>query len=71
MLKFVEDITNEQEWWLKIRDPETVLQWKRQVLELPWAQYRLHGDFTETMADAVSDGSDRPPFQSLLLTSFL
>ncbi|KAJ4217919.1 hypothetical protein NW759_008513 [Fusarium solani] len=52
MLKFVEDITNEPEWWLKVREPETVLQWKRQVLELPWAEYRPHADFTETMADA-------------------
>ncbi|UPK99846.1 hypothetical protein LCI18_010781 [Fusarium solani-melongenae] len=41
MLKFVEDITNEPEWWLK-----------RQVLELPWAEYRPHADFTETMTDA-------------------
>ncbi|KAM6511417.1 hypothetical protein FALCPG4_016422 [Fusarium falciforme] len=52
MLKFVEDITNETEWWLKVREPETVLQWKRQVLELPWAEYRPHADFTGTMADA-------------------
>ena len=71
MLKFVEDITNEPEWWLKVREPETVLQWKRQVLELPWAEYRPHADFTETMADAVSNGPDQPLFQSRLLTSFL
>lgn len=71
MLKFVEDITNEPEWWLKVHEPETVLQWKRQVLELPWAEYRPHADFTETMADAVSNGPDQPLFQSRLLTSFL
>ncbi|RMJ09339.1 hypothetical protein CDV36_011035 [Fusarium kuroshium] len=52
MLKFVEDTTNESEWWLKVREPENVLQWKRQVLELPWAEYWPHADFTEAMADA-------------------
>ncbi|EEU35214.1 uncharacterized protein NECHADRAFT_53347, partial [Fusarium vanettenii 77-13-4] len=55
MLKFVEDTTNEPEWWLKVRDPEAVLHWKRQVLELPWAGYRPHADFTETMADAKAN----------------
>ncbi|RSL49029.1 hypothetical protein CEP53_009311 [Fusarium sp. AF-6] len=52
MLKFVEDTTNEPEWWLKVREPDNVLQWKRQALEMPWAEYRPHADFTEAMADA-------------------
>lgn len=53
MLKFVEDITNKSEWWLKVNDVEIVSRWTKEVLEMPWAEFLEHADFNQDMADAV------------------
>ncbi|UPL02874.1 hypothetical protein LCI18_013808 [Fusarium solani-melongenae] len=51
MLRFIEDITNKSDWWLKVRDPKISARWKEEVQGLNWAEYRRHGDFTENMAE--------------------
>lgn len=55
MLRFIEDITNKSDWWLKVRDPKISARWKEEVQGLNWAEYRRHGDFTENMAEMVSN----------------
>ncbi|KAH6880363.1 hypothetical protein B0T10DRAFT_519294 [Thelonectria olida] len=52
MLKFIEEITNRPEWWRKVREPDIVLKWKQEVLEMPWTGYQRYAVFSETMADA-------------------
>lgn len=54
MLKFIEDITNKPEWWVKVQDPEISARWAREVLEMPWTEFHQYGNFSESMADAVS-----------------
>lgn len=54
MIKFVEDITNKIEWWIKVRNPEIAQRWKHEALTVPWREYLQHADFTEEMADFVS-----------------
>lgn len=54
MLKFIEDITNKPEWWLKVRNPEIVAKWKEEVLRMPWSEYQRNADFNDKMADSVS-----------------
>ncbi|KAH8656354.1 hypothetical protein BGZ61DRAFT_570708 [Ilyonectria robusta] len=51
MLKLVEEITNKSEWWKKIREPNIAAKWKKEALEIDWASYVRHGDFTLAMAD--------------------
>ncbi|KAJ3543275.1 hypothetical protein NM208_g3655 [Fusarium decemcellulare] len=51
MLKFIEDITNKSDWWLKVRNPNISERWKEEVQGLNWAEYRRHGDFTVNMAE--------------------
>lgn len=58
MLKFIEDITNKPEWWIKVQDPEISARWAKEVLEMPWAEFHEHASFSEAMADAVSAGLD-------------
>ncbi|KAF7543063.1 hypothetical protein G7046_g10066 [Stylonectria norvegica] len=55
MLKFVEDITNKPEWWIKVHDAEISANWKKEALEMPWTTFRKHADFTEKMADVCID----------------
>ncbi|RSL72229.1 hypothetical protein CEP54_000864 [Fusarium duplospermum] len=52
MLKFIEDITNKPEWWVKVQDPEISARWAREVLEMPWTEFHQYGNFSESMADA-------------------
>ncbi|KAL2682589.1 hypothetical protein Neosp_007041 [[Neocosmospora] mangrovei] len=52
MLKFIEDITNKPEWWIKVQDPEISARWAKEVLEMPWAEFHEHASFSEAMADA-------------------
>ncbi|KAF5678270.1 hypothetical protein FHETE_1244 [Fusarium heterosporum] len=52
MLKVMEELTNKPEWWLKIEDPDIVAKWMKEAMEMSWAEYRPHGDFTQNMADA-------------------
>lgn len=58
MLKFIEDITNKPEWWVKVQDPEISARWAKEVLEMPWTEFHEHASFSEAMADAVSAGLD-------------
>ncbi|KAF4983933.1 hypothetical protein FDECE_17198 [Fusarium decemcellulare] len=51
ILKFVEDITNKPEWWIKVRNPEIIAKWKQEVLAIPWSEYQQNADFTDKMAD--------------------
>ncbi|KAH7129543.1 hypothetical protein B0J13DRAFT_453387 [Dactylonectria estremocensis] len=53
VLGIVESITNKDEWWKKVLDPEISLKWKREMLEMPDPGRERQGGFTETMADAV------------------
>ncbi|KAI8667366.1 hypothetical protein LRP88_00882 [Fusarium phalaenopsidis] len=52
MLKFIEDITNKPEWWIKVQDPEISARWAKEVLEMPWTEFHEHASFSEAMADA-------------------
>ncbi|KAK9445692.1 WD40 repeat 2 [Metarhizium brunneum] len=52
MLKMIDQLTDKPEWWLKVRDPDITAKWKAEALEMDWAAYRQHGDFTTAMADA-------------------
>ncbi|RGP63053.1 hypothetical protein FSPOR_8853 [Fusarium sporotrichioides] len=52
MLKVIEDLTNKPEWWLKVRDEEIAAKWMKEAIDMPWEDYRPHGDFTQKMADA-------------------
>ncbi|PHH89909.1 hypothetical protein CDD83_4999 [Cordyceps sp. RAO-2017] len=52
MLRFMEDITNKPEWWMKVRDPRISGKWMREAQRMDWGQYRRHGDFTKKMAVA-------------------
>ncbi|KAM5353823.1 hypothetical protein ACJ41O_000473 [Fusarium nematophilum] len=52
MLKFMEDITNKPEWWIKVNDEEIASKWTKEVVEMPWSEYLEHADFTKDMADA-------------------
>ncbi|KAL7928734.1 hypothetical protein V8C35DRAFT_224523 [Trichoderma chlorosporum] len=52
MLKLVEEITNKEQWWLKVRNPDIVAKWKEEALAMDWASYREHGDFSPTLFDA-------------------
>ena len=53
MLELIEGITNKPEWWRKVRDPEIAAKWKKEALEMPWAEHLRHADFTPNMADYV------------------
>jgi hypothetical protein len=55
MLKVIEDLTNKPDWWIKVNDDEIAAKWKKEAMEMPWGEYRVFGDFTQAMADAVSD----------------
>jgi hypothetical protein len=55
MIKVIEDLTNKPEWWIKVNDDEITAKWKKEAMEMPWGEYRVYGDFTHAMADAVSD----------------
>ncbi|KAF5539539.1 duf1665 domain-containing protein [Fusarium phyllophilum] len=52
MLRFIEEITNKSDWWIKVHDPTIASQWKTEALEYDWGQYLRYGDFTTAMADA-------------------
>ncbi|KAF4589028.1 duf1665 domain containing protein [Ophiocordyceps camponoti-floridani] len=52
MLKFVEEISNKPEWWIKVFDPEISGRWKAEALGMKWNEYRQYADFTPAMADA-------------------
>ncbi|CAF3580872.1 unnamed protein product [Fusarium graminearum] len=52
MLKIIEDLTNKPEWWLKVKDEEIATKWMKEAMEMPWEDYRPHGDFTQKMANA-------------------
>ncbi|KAH7110511.1 hypothetical protein B0J13DRAFT_489695 [Dactylonectria estremocensis] len=52
MLRLVEEITNKPEWWKKIREPNIATKWKDEALDIDWASYVRHGDFTTAMADS-------------------
>lgn len=59
MLKMIDQLTDKPEWWLKVRDPDITAKWKAEALEMDWAAYRQHGDFTTAMADAVCTENER------------
>ncbi|RGP77846.1 hypothetical protein FLONG3_4022 [Fusarium longipes] len=50
MLKVIEDLTNKPQWWVKT--DEEITKWVREAMQMPWEDYRPHGDFTQKMADA-------------------
>ncbi|PHH70795.1 hypothetical protein CDD80_5721 [Ophiocordyceps camponoti-rufipedis] len=52
MLRFVEEISNKPEWWIKVFDPEISGRWKAEALAMKWTKYRRYADFTPAMADA-------------------
>ncbi|KAJ4310830.1 hypothetical protein N0V84_010766 [Fusarium piperis] len=52
MLKFIEDITNKPEWWVKVHDPEIAARWAKEALEMPWTEFLQHATFSEKMAEA-------------------
>ncbi|KPM45199.1 hypothetical protein AK830_g1423 [Neonectria ditissima] len=52
MLRFIEEITNKPDWWIKVRDEAIATKWKAEALELDWGKYLKYGDFTSAMADA-------------------
>ncbi|KAF4337351.1 hypothetical protein FBEOM_8735 [Fusarium beomiforme] len=52
MLKVIEDLTNKPEWWIKVTDDKIAAKWKKEAMEMPWAEYRAKGDFSPAMADA-------------------
>lgn len=54
MFKFIEELTNKSEWWIKVQDPKIAEKWKNEALEMDWGSYRRHGDFSPAMAEAVS-----------------
>lgn len=64
MIKVIEDLTNKPEWWIKVNDDEITAKWKKEAMEMPWGEYRVYGDFTQAMADAVSDIS-QPKYNGL------
>ncbi|KAF5656133.1 WD40 repeat 2 [Fusarium heterosporum] len=53
MLRFMEEITNKPDWWIKVHDEFITTRWKAEVLKIDWHYYLKHGDFTPTMADAT------------------
>lgn len=57
MLKLMEELTNKPEWWLKVRDPKISSKWKAEALAMDWEAYRTYADFTDGMAEAVSNES--------------
>ncbi|CEI63619.1 hypothetical protein FVEN_g6748 [Fusarium venenatum] len=52
MLRFIEEITNKPEWWIKVNDETIASRWKAEALEFDWGRYLKYGDFTPAMADA-------------------
>ncbi|KAF4950576.1 hypothetical protein FSARC_13144 [Fusarium sarcochroum] len=54
MLKVIEELTNKPEWWLKVNDPDTAAKWMKEAMEMPWAEYRRHADFTQKMAESFA-----------------
>jgi hypothetical protein len=52
-LRFVEEITNKPEWWIKVRDDDIAGRWKKEALATDWNAYLEHADFSPAMADAV------------------
>ncbi|KAH7305419.1 hypothetical protein B0I35DRAFT_443765 [Stachybotrys elegans] len=51
MLKFMEEITNKDSWWTKIRDPDISGRWRQEALDQDWPAYHQFADFTPAMAD--------------------
>lgn len=54
MLRLVEELTNKPEWWIKVHDEAITQRWVNEALEVNWAGYVEHADFTVEMAQAVS-----------------
>ncbi|KAF4439810.1 hypothetical protein F53441_12480 [Fusarium austroafricanum] len=52
MLKFMDDITDKPEWWLKVNDDEIAAKWEKEAIEMPWDSYITNGDFSQTMASS-------------------
>ncbi|RGP68738.1 duf1665 domain containing protein [Fusarium sporotrichioides] len=52
MLKFMDELTDKPQWWLKIHDEPIVAKWKKETLDIDWKSYLKYGDFTPDMADA-------------------
>ncbi|KAM0428277.1 hypothetical protein ACHAPT_007178 [Fusarium lateritium] len=52
MLKFIEDITNKPEWWVKVQNPEIAAKWAKEAVGMPWTEFHEHATFSESMADA-------------------
>ncbi|KAJ4115383.1 hypothetical protein NW768_011235 [Fusarium equiseti] len=52
MLRFIEEITNKPEWWVKVNDETIASRWKAEALEFDWGRYLKYGDFTPAMANA-------------------
>lgn len=59
MLKFIEDLTNKTEWWIKVQSSQIADKWKQEALQMDWKAYRQHADFTPAMADSVSSSPSR------------
>ncbi|KAF3076612.1 hypothetical protein CFAM422_001081 [Trichoderma lentiforme] len=51
MLKVVEEITNQPEWWVNVHDAQITDNWKKEILGLDWNDYVKYADFTPSMAD--------------------
>lgn len=54
MLKFMEEITNKPDWWMKVNNDDVSEKWKKEALEMDWTTLLDHADFTQGMADGVS-----------------
>ncbi|KAL3599972.1 hypothetical protein FPOAC2_04201 [Fusarium poae] len=52
MLKFMDELTDKPQWWLKMNDEVIVARWKKEALDMDWKSYLRYGDFTPAMADA-------------------
>lgn len=59
MLRFIEEITNKPEWWVKAHNEEISNKWKKEAVEMDWTAYHESGEFTEEMAELVSCSSIR------------
>lgn len=54
MLKFIEHITNQPEWWIKVNNDKFSEEWRNVALKTHWIESSMHDIMTEKMADAVS-----------------
>ncbi|KAH7163348.1 hypothetical protein B0J13DRAFT_591919 [Dactylonectria estremocensis] len=52
MLKFIEHITNQPEWWIKVNNDKFSEEWRNVALKTHWIESSMHDIMTEKMADA-------------------